>query len=59
MVTILAGTFSFLHKGHRRLLDAAVATGDTIIVGITRDEFAGSRKTYNAPSYMDRAAAVS
>jgi len=59
MATILAGTFSFLHKGHRKLLDAAIATGDTIIVGITTDEFAASRKNYNAPSYKDRAAAVS
>lgn len=59
MATILGGTFSFLHKGHRALLDTAVSLGEPVIVGLTTDEFAGSRKNYSIPSYRKRYEAVS
>ena len=59
MATILGGTFSYLHKGHRALLDAAVSLGEPVIVGLTTDEFAGSRKNYSIPSYRKRYEAVS
>ena len=59
MTTILGGTFSFLHRGHRELLDAAVSLGEPVIVGLTTDEFAGSRKNYSVPSYKKRYEALS
>jgi inosine/xanthosine triphosphatase len=59
MTTILGGTFSYLHKGHRELLDAAVSLGDHVIVGLTTDEFAGSSKNYSVPSYKQRYDAIS
>lgn len=35
----LGGTFSFFHAGHRRLLKHALQIGESVVVGITSDEF--------------------
>ncbi len=59
MATILGGTFSYLHRGHRALLDAAISLGEPVIVGLSTDEFAGSRKGYAIPPYKKRYEAVS
>ncbi|MGC8515589.1 MAG: pantetheine-phosphate adenylyltransferase [Thermoplasmata archaeon] len=59
MATILGGTFSFLHKGHRALLDAAVSLGEPVIVGLSTDEFARLRKSYSIPPYNKRYETVS
>ena len=34
----LGGTFDRLHKGHMRLIEKALAIGDSIIIGLTTDE---------------------
>ena len=40
MKTVLTyGTFDFLHVGHIRLLQRAKALGDSLIVGLSTDEF--------------------
>jgi pantetheine-phosphate adenylyltransferase len=36
----VGGTFSFFHPGHRHLLKYALEVGETVIVGVTSDEFA-------------------
>lgn len=33
------GTFDHLHAGHRRLLEKSFEVGDTVIIGLTSDEF--------------------
>ncbi len=39
----VGGTFDRFHRGHRRLLDEAFRVGETVMIGVTSDEFA-SRK---------------
>lgn len=33
------GTFDHIHAGHRRLLEKSFEVGDTVIIGLTSDEF--------------------
>src|SRR5438132_5532905 len=34
----LGGTFDLLHAGHRHLLSEAFKLGDTVLIGVTRDQ---------------------
>ena len=58
MVTVLGGTFSCLHKGHKKLLDFAVAQKRKVIIGLTTDEFAAPRKRYAVPDFESRKSAL-
>ena len=40
----LGGTFDILHAGHARLLEAALAEGETLVIGLASDKFAASRR---------------
>jgi cytidyltransferase-like protein len=51
---VVGGTFDFLHKGHRVLLDKAIETGDIIEVGITSDEMAEKHRGYPVRSFEER-----
>lgn len=53
-VTIVAGTFSYLHAGHRELLNKALSTGRPVIVGLTSDDYAMKTKSYSPPSFESR-----
>lgn len=39
----LGGTFDKFHKGHRRLIEKAFDIGEEVLIGVTSDEFAGSK----------------
>ena len=39
----LGGTFDKFHKGHRRLIEKAFEIGAKVLIGVTSDEFAGSK----------------
>jgi pantetheine-phosphate adenylyltransferase len=55
----VGGTFSFFHPGHRHLLRYALELGETVIVGITSDEFANSLgKQHPIEPYEERALRV-
>ncbi len=53
-VTIVAGTFSYLHIGHKKLLDKAVSTGNRVIIGLTSQDYAIKTKSYTPPDYAIR-----
>lgn len=58
MITAVAGTFNVLHDGHKALLDRAFELGDTVLIGITSDDMAGSSRSF-VNSYYIRSRAVS
>ena len=48
MTTVITyGTYDLLHYGHIRLLERAKALGDTLIVGVTSDDFDKTRGKLN------------
>lgn len=53
----VGGTFNVLHKGHRRLLDVAVANGDFLAVGLMSDDYCRRHKTIVLP-YAERERAL-
>ena len=54
MITVLGGTFSKLHKGHKLMLKYAFNTGNRVVVGLTSDEYLKHNKTYRGFSYSIR-----
>ncbi len=54
VITVVGGTFTVLHKGHRALLERAVQGSDLLIVGLTTDEFSSSTKKYRTVPYETR-----
>ena len=54
MITVLGGTFSRLHKGHKLMLKYAFNTGNRVIVGLTTDEYLKHNKSYKGFSYSLR-----
>jgi pantetheine-phosphate adenylyltransferase len=39
----LGGTFDKFHEGHRKLIEKAFEIGQEVLIGVTSDEFAGSK----------------
>lgn len=59
MRVVVAGTFGPIHDGHRALFERALAVGDDgVVVGLTSDAFARSRRTRAVPALADRMRAV-
>lgn len=54
MITILGGTFAFLHPGHKALLKAAAETGNRVVIGLTTDEYLLANKRYGKVPFEDR-----
>lgn len=53
----VGGTFNVLHKGHRRLLDIAIANGDVLAVGLMSDDYCRRNKDLIIP-YEERERAL-
>ena len=54
MITVVGGTFSKLHKGHKALLNTAIDTGNEVVIGLTSDEYVKKNKIYPAVPYSIR-----
>ncbi|MFG1449430.1 MAG: pantetheine-phosphate adenylyltransferase [Thermoplasmataceae archaeon] len=57
--TIVAGSFTVLHSGHKNLLKAAALSGNPVIVGLTTDRYVKEHKGYRGRSYSSREKAIS
>ncbi|MEM4347819.1 MAG: pantetheine-phosphate adenylyltransferase [Candidatus Altiarchaeota archaeon] len=51
---VVGGTFEFLHKGHRRLLELGAKNSEMLIVGLTSDEFASRFRAEKVSPYIER-----
>lgn len=58
MITVIGGTFSRLHKGHKLMIRAAFATGNKVVLGLTTDEYLKHNKAYRGYSYAMRKRAL-
>ncbi|MCG7844097.1 MAG: inosine/xanthosine triphosphatase [Methanomassiliicoccales archaeon] len=45
----VGGTFNVLHRGHRRLLETALASGDELAIGLMSDEYCHEHKVTVMP----------
>ncbi len=57
--TIVAGSFTVLHSGHKNLLKAAALNGNPVIVGLTTDRYVREHKGYRGRPYSSRRRAIS
>lgn len=55
---VIGGTFEFLHKGHRNLLELGAKNCELLIVGLTSDEFASRFRAEKVSNYEQRKKAV-
>ncbi|MFH1834952.1 MAG: pantetheine-phosphate adenylyltransferase [Methanobacteriota archaeon] len=51
---VLGGTFDVLHMGHKKLLQVAFSIADSVVIGLTSDEFARRFRVSETPSYEKR-----
>ncbi len=58
MITVLGGTFAKLHSGHKLMIRAAFDTGNTVILGLTTDDYLKNNKTYSELTYSKRKKAL-
>ena len=54
MIAVLGGSFSILHRGHKALIRKAFEVGDSVVLGLTTDEYVKKHKVYSVGSYDKR-----
>lgn len=54
MIAVLGGSFSILHRGHQALIRRAFEVGDSVVLGLTTDEYVRKHKIYRVSSYIKR-----
>lgn len=58
MITVLGGSFSRLHKGHKLMIRAAFDTGKRVVLGLSTDEYLKHNKAYQGYTYSRRKQAL-
>lgn len=51
---VVGGTFSSIHRGHRKILEAALTLGKSAVVGLTSDDFATRFRAEKVLPYAER-----
>lgn len=52
--TVVGGTFGGLHEGHRKVLAAAFGNAESVVIGLTSDEFAERFRTREVRGFEER-----
>ena len=52
---VIGGTFDRLHEGHKSLVRCAFENAQSVVIGLTSDEFAERFKTKRVGSFRERA----
>ncbi|MFH1788795.1 MAG: pantetheine-phosphate adenylyltransferase [Candidatus Altiarchaeota archaeon] len=55
---VLGGTFDVLHSGHKRLLTVAFDVAESVVIGLTSDDFAARFRVNGTPAYDKRRKAL-
>jgi pantetheine-phosphate adenylyltransferase len=51
---VVGGTFDGLHEGHHSLLRTAFENGESVVIGLTSDDFAGRFRARKVASFKER-----
>jgi len=51
---VIGGTFDVLHKGHKKILEIGFQISNSVIIGLTSDEFANRFRAVETSPYEDR-----
>jgi len=51
---VIGGTFDVIHEGHRKILDVGFQISDSVIIGLTSDEFANRFRVMETSPYKER-----
>lgn len=51
---VVGGTFDILHEGHKKILETGAKIGDSLVLGLTTDEFATRFRPSKVPSFEKR-----
>jgi len=51
---VIGGTFDFLHKGHKKILEIGMQIGREVVIGLTSDKFASRFRIEKVSPYEKR-----
>ena len=51
---VIGGTFDFLHKGHKKILEIGMQIGKEVVIGLTSDKFASRFRIEKVSPYEKR-----
>lgn len=55
---VIGGTYDMLHRGHEKILDTGFRIADSVVIGLTSDEFAMRFRAEKVSPYEKRKAAL-
>jgi cytidyltransferase-like protein len=51
---VIGGTYDMLHKGHKKLLETGFLIGESVVIGLTSDDFAKRFRVEDVLPYEER-----